>query len=127
MAIILPFRAYRPAPHTSAEVASQSYDSYDPDVRDSLINGNNASFLKIIGGAYKAYPKSPQKRYKAVRKAYEKAIKKRILIQDPTDSIYIYKIQTAAGKTYLGAIACLPVASYNDNIIRKHEDTLTAR
>ena len=127
MAIILPFRAYRPAPHTSAEVASQSYDSYDPDVRDSLINGNNASFLKIIGGAYKAYPKSPQKRYKAVRKAYEKAIKKRILIQDPTDSIYIYKIQTAAGKTYLGAIACLPVASYNSNIIRKHEDTLTAR
>ena len=127
MAIILPFRAYRPARHTSAEVASQSYDSYDPKVRESLINGEKVSFLKIIGGAYKTYPKSPLSRYKAVRKAYENAIKNGVLVQDSVDTIYFYKIHTSAGKTYLGTIACLPVSSYDDNTIRKHEDTLTAR
>ncbi len=127
MAIILPFRAYRPARHTSAEVASQSYDSYDPKVRESLINSEKVSFLKIIGGAYKTYPKSPLSRYKAVRKAYENAIKNGVLVQDAVETLYFYKIQTAAGKTYLGTIACLPVSSYDDNTIRKHEDTLTAR
>ncbi len=127
MAQILPFRALRPAPDISAEVASESYDSYDPKIRDKLINGDNVSFLKIIGGAYKTYPKYPKSRYKAVRKAFERAKAKKVLIQDPINALYLCNIETIFGNSYLGITTCLPVSEYNNNIIKKHEDTLTAR
>ncbi len=127
MAKILPFRALRPAPGYSGEVATQSYDSYEQEERETLISGDNKSFLKVIGGAYKTFPKSPKSRYKAVRKAFEKAKENGTLIKDQLDAIYIYRITTLSGYKYLGTIACLPISDYDNNTILKHEDTLTAR
>jgi uncharacterized protein (DUF1015 family) len=41
------------------------------------------------------------------------------------EAIYLYHIQSKKGKEYLGLIACASIEDYLNNIIKKHEKTIT--
>ncbi len=128
MAIIRPFKAIRPTRDKVSLVASRSYQSYTPNERDSRMDYNPYSFLHIVNPGYK-YQKeiSGEERYKLVRNRYLEFKEDEIFIQDDAPCYYIYKIVNREQESFCGIIAAASAEDYENNSIRKHEDTLQHR
>jgi len=90
---------------------------------------NPFTFLHIInpefGVAEKTSPNSVE-RFNHVKDAYVQFLEESVLKQDSEPSIYIYK-QTFNKHEYVGVIAGASVEEYNNNLIKKHEATITSR
>lgn len=125
MAKIIPFRAVRPTRSKVGLVATRSYESYSQFERDSRMAYNPYSFLHIINPGFK-YDKeiTGKARYKLVRNRYLEFKEDEIFIQDEAPSFYVYRIEDRKGQTFNGIIAASSAKDYEDNVIRKHEDTL---
>ncbi len=128
MAKIIPFRAVRPTRDKVSLVASRSYQSYTPNERDSRMDYNPYSFLHIVNPGYK-YQKeiSGEERYKLVRNRYLEFKEDEIFQQDDTPCYYIYKIVNREHESFSGIIAAASAEDYENDIIKKHEDTLQHR
>ena len=122
---IIPFRAVRPTRSKVGLVATRSYESYSQFERDSRMSYNPYSFLHIINPGFK-YAKqiTGKARYTLVRNRYLEFKEDNIFIQDKKPSFYVYKIEDRKGQVFNGIIAASSAKDYEDNIIRKHEDTL---
>lgn len=125
MANILPFKAVRPTRDKVSLIAARSYDSYTPEQRDARLRDNPFSFLHIVNPGYK-YDQviSGKKRYKLVRNRYKEFKEDQIFIQDASPCYYVYKIVNKDGAIFNGIIAAASAQDYENNIIKKHEDTL---
>lgn len=128
MAKVHPFKAVRPTRDKVGLIASRAYQSYTLAEREARLNNNPFSFLHIVNPGYK-YQKeiSGVERYKLVKSRYEEYKEEGIFIQDTTPSYYIYKIVDRDKQTYEGVIAATSTEEYENNIIKKHEDTLEER
>lgn len=128
MAKINPFRAIRPTRDKVNLVASRSYQSYTPFERDSRMDYNPYSFLHIVNPGYK-YQKeiSGEERYKLVRNRYLEFKEDHIFMQDDTPCYYIYRIVDREEKSFCGIIAAASAEDYENDIIKKHEDTIQYR
>lgn len=129
MATVKPFRAYRPAPDKVHLVASRSYISYSKIELKRKLDENPYSFLHVINpehGQQKADKPNSKGHNQKVRKKFEEFVQEEILFQDTKPSFYIYR-QLKEGKMYTGIIACASVEDYDQNIIKKHEATITKR
>jgi uncharacterized protein (DUF1015 family) len=69
---------------------------------------------------------SLEKRFKAVANKYQDFKHDQILIEEEHPVFYLYEIQSK-GQTFTGIIAGTSVKDYQDNVIKKHEDTLQYR
>ncbi|UZO80817.1 DUF1015 domain-containing protein [Aquimarina sp. ERC-38] len=128
MAKILPFKAVRPPRDKVALVASRSYQSYTPEERDSRMDYNPYSFLHIVNPGYKFQQEiSGEQRYTLVRNRYLEFKEENTLQQDATAMYYIYKIINREGESFCGIIAAASTSDYENNVIRKHENTLSER
>ena len=129
MATVKPFRAFRPAPDKVHLVASRSYITYKKKKLKRKLKENPYSFLHIINPEHgldveaKFISKEHNKR---VRKKFEEFVKEKILIQEDQSGFYIYR-QLKEGNSYTGIIGCASVEDYNNNVIKKHEATITKR
>ncbi|WP_353780019.1 DUF1015 family protein [Winogradskyella sp. 3972H.M.0a.05] len=125
MAKIIPFRAVRPTRSKVGLVATRSYESYSQYERDSRMSYNPYSFLHIINPGFK-YDKqiTGKERYTLVRNRYLEFKEDEIFVQDEKPSFYVYKIEDRKGQVFNGIIAASSAKDYENNIIRKHEDTL---
>ena len=125
MATIIPFRAVRPTRSKVGLVATRSYQSYSQFERDSRMAYNPYSFLHIINPGFK-YDKeiTGQERYKLVRNRYLEFKEDNVFVKDEKPSFYVYKIEDRKGQVFNGIIAACGAQDYEDNIIRKHEETL---
>lgn len=129
MAIIKAFKGYRPPAAIADKVVTKPYDSYSQDQIRRILADNPKSFLHVIQPDF-----SDKKRTKANTPARFKKSKQRfvefteqdILVQDDTPSLYIY-CQTIEGHDHTGIIGCAAADDYLENVIRKHENTLTDR
>jgi len=128
MAKILPFKAVRPTRDKASLVASRSYQSYTTKERDSRMDYNPYTFLHIINPGYK-YQKeiSGEERYKLVRNRYLEFKEDEIFTQDDTSCYYVYKIVNREQESFCGIVAAVSTEDYQNDIIKKHEDTLHHR
>jgi len=125
LAKIIPFKAVRPTRDKVSLIASRSYDSYTADERESRLRDNPFSFLHIVNPGYK-YQKeiSGEERYSLVKNRYQEFKEDLILIQDEKPCFYVYKIVNRDGLVFHGIVAAASAQDYEDDIIKKHEDTL---
>lgn len=125
MANIQPFKAVRPTRDKVSLIAARSYDSYTIEQREARLRDNPFSFLHIVNPGYK-YDQviSGKKRYKLVRNRYQEFKEDGIFIQDNTPSYYVYKIVNRDGLVFHGIVAAASTKDYENNHIKKHEDTL---
>lgn len=128
MANIKPFRAVKPTRDKVSLVASRSYQSYTQAEREARLNYNPFSFLHIVNPGYK-YDKeiSGEARYQLVKNRYQEFKEDSIFAQDEKPSYYIYKIVDRDYQVFNGIVAAASVEDYENNIIKKHEDTISSR
>jgi len=127
MAKIKPFKAVRPAADKVALVTCRTYDDYSSAELAAWLDFNPYSFLHVIHPAYaNAQKVSLEKRFKAVANKYQDFKHDQILIEEEHPVFYLYEIQSK-GQTFTGIIAGTSVKDYQDNVIKKHEDTLQYR
>ncbi len=128
MAKIHPFKAVRPTRDKVPLVATRSYQSYTPFERDSRMDYNPYSFLHIVNPGYKYHKEiSGEERYKLVRNRYLEFKEEEIFMQDSSPCYYIYKIVNREQESFCGIIAAASTEDYENDVIKKHEDTLQHR
>ncbi|WP_452221008.1 DUF1015 domain-containing protein [Lacinutrix salivirga] len=128
MAIIKPFKAVKPTRDKVSLVASRSYQSYTQAEREARLDYNPFSFLHVVNPGYK-YDKeiSGEARYKLVKNRYLEFKEDGVFKQDQTASFYIYKIVDRDLQVFNGIVAASSVKDYENNVIKKHEDTIATR
>lgn len=125
MAHIRPFQAYRPAAELAAQIAALPYDVYNRQEALEEVQRNPLSFLGI-DRAETAFPETVDTYADCV---YEKAamlLRSRIeageFIQDSAPCYYLYE-QIMDGRHQTGIVGCASIEDYQNNVIRKHENT----
>ncbi|WP_420602030.1 DUF1015 domain-containing protein [Flagellimonas sp.] len=127
MAHIKPFKAIRPAPDKAAFVASRSYEEYSKDELKSVLKYNPFSFLHIINPGFKFHKNvSGKERFKLVHNRYLEFLEEDIFKKDEQDSFYLYEI-SKGNLTTLGFFCACSVLDYQNDVIKKHEDTIRRR
>ena len=129
MAKISAFKALRPARDKVHLVATRPYYSYKKNVLKAKLEDNPYTFLRIINPEFDKTVKTKAnslERFGLVKDKYKEFIEQGILIKDTEAHIYIYR-QTKDGHAFTGIIAGACLEEYEQNLIKKHEATLTSR
>ncbi len=127
MAKIHPFKAVRPTRDKAGLVASRSYEDYSSGELTAQLEYNPFSFLHIINPGYKfQHTITGEQRFQLVKNRYLEFKEDHIFFKDKEPCYYVYKIMSRSN-TYCGIIAAASVEDYDNNIIKKHEDTLAPR
>lgn len=129
MTKIKAFKATRPVRDKVHLVATRPYNSYKENVLTAKLEDNPFTFLHIINpeleSGLKTKPNSIE-RFNLVREKYKQFIDEEILITDKKETLYIYR-QTKDSHPFTGIIAGASVKEYEEDLIKKHEATITAR
>ena len=108
-------------------VASRPIDDYSLEELKFQLDNNPYSFLHIINPGYKFQKEvSREPRFELVRNRYLEFREEGIFIQDELPAYYIYKTRSR-NHSYCGIIAATSIRDYEQNVIKKHEDTLARR
>ena len=128
MAKIIPFKAVKPTRAIVGLVASRPYQSYTIDERESRMDYNPYSFLHIVNPGYKySQEVTGNERYKLVRNRYMEFKEDGVFVTDPKASLYVYKIVNRHKQVFNGIIAATSAEDYENDIIKKHEETIAKR
>lgn len=127
MAEIKPFRAIRPRKDKVASVASRSYDEYSSEELGITLKTNPFSFLQIITPGFRLDKKLKGiERFKLVHKRYLEFLRNNVLMKDANKSFYLYEIKKDSFNCS-GLFCATSTSDYRNNIIRKHENTISHR
>lgn len=129
MAIIKPFKAYRPKPELADKVAALPYDVMNSDEARNIVKDNPYSFLHVDKAEIDLDPNvdvHDKKVYERARDNLQAMIHDDILIRDKSNSYYIYK-QVMDGRSQVGLVACTSIDDYLNNTIKKHEHTIPVK
>jgi uncharacterized protein (DUF1015 family) len=125
MAIIRPFRAFRPLPEKAALVACRPYDVLNTAEARAEAQGNPLSFYHVIKPEMDFpddhNPYDPAV-YASGKAFFEQLVDQGVLTQDPTPSLYLYR-QIMDGRAQTGLVAAAAVSDYFDGVIKIHEYT----
>lgn len=125
MAIVRPFRAYRPEPAVAAEVASPPYDVIDTAEARALAAGNPRSFLHVSRPEIDL-PEGTDEHDDAVYRMGATNLRGLIeagaLRADAEPHLYVYA-QKMGEHRQVGVVGCASVAEYVSDVIKKHEKT----
>ena len=125
MAIIKPFKAYRPTKDIAEKLASFPYDVLNSEEARALAKDNEYSFLRInkpeidLAPDVNVYDKSV---YLKGKENLDTFIKNGWLQQDEAPRLYIYA-QKMGNHLQKGIVACSSIDDYFNDIIKKHEYT----
>ncbi len=128
MATIKPFAALRPARDKAAQVSAPSYDSSLRELSTHEIMRNPYSYLHVVKPYlhFKGEKKNPKKHFPLGIEYLNKFKKDQVLIKDPEANFYVYRL-IKGSVAYTTLIATASVDDYNNNVILKHENTLTEK
>lgn len=128
MAKILPFKAVRPTRDKVSLIASRPYQSYTYEQREARLENNPYSFLHIVNPGYRYHKEIVgDERFDLVRNRYEEFKEDGNFVQDATPCYYVYKIVNRDGISFTGIIAAASTEDYENDVIKKHEDTIERR
>lgn len=125
MAIIRPFKAYRPIKEHVKDIAALPYDVMSSKEARGMVKNNKYSFLHVdraevnLDESVGEYDKVV---YDTAKKVLENMIEEGLYIQEKAPAIYIYQ-QIMDGRGQKGIVCCTLVDDYINNIIKKHERT----
>jgi uncharacterized protein (DUF1015 family) len=123
---IQPFQAVRPVRNKVCIVPSKPYESYTHSEVNRILKSNPYSFLNIIASHYiRRLPK--EKRFKAIRKQYEKFKKRGVYIQDYLPFFYVMRVTDEGGNMFTGIVGLINIEDYKEGKILRHENILTRR
>lgn len=129
MAKIKAFKAIRPTRDKAHLVATRPVYTYKKNILKAKLEENPFTFIRIIHPEFQSSIKTKpnsKERFKHVKEQFDVFCENGILIQDQEESIYLYR-QTKDNHAYLGVIAGASVDEYKQDLIKKHEATLTSR
>lgn len=125
MAEIKPFCAYRPKKGLEERIAALPYDVYNREEACEVVRKNPYSFLAIdraetqFSAEVDTY--APEVYEKAHSMLWEQIAEERF-IREEKPCYYLYE-QVMDGRSQTGIVACASIDDYNNNIIKKHENT----
>jgi len=125
MAIIRPFRGFRPKKEIAARLASLPYDVMNSEEAAAMADGNPYSLLHITRSEIdcaKGIDVHSKEVYDKAVENYAAFKKNAWLVQDDKPMYYIYA-QTMNGRTQYGIVGAASVDDYLNGIIKKHELT----
>ena len=129
MANITPFKAVRPVRNKVQLGSSRPYYTYEKSHLKAKLETNPYSFLHVINPEFKkdhgTKPNSIE-RFELVKNNYDQFKKNKLFVQESTKSFYVYKQSTSIG-SFIGLIAGASVKDYENDVIKKHENTLLKR
>ncbi|MDX8553021.1 DUF1015 domain-containing protein [Tenacibaculum sp. 1B UA] len=128
MAIVKPFKAVRATRDKVALVSSKSYEIYTPAEIGAKLDFNPYTFLHVINPGYKYHKQdiTGEQRFKLVHNRYLEFKENEVFKQDEAPAYYVYQKRTP-NDNFCGIIAATSVEDYNNEVIKKHEDTLKER
>ncbi len=125
MAILKPFRGYRPPAEIVKDLASRPYDVLNSEEAREEAGDNPYCFLRVVKPEVEL-PEGvdlySQQVYDKAKENLGKFIDKGYFVRDEKPSYYVYA-QTWNNKTQYGIVGCAGVEDYLNDIIKKHELT----
>ena len=125
MAVMKPFKCIRPEESKAERVAALPYDVYNRQEACAEVSREQLSFLKI-DRAETQFPESVDtyapEVYQKAKELLDRAIADGTYISDEEQSYYIYEL-TMDGRVQTGLVACASIDDYQNNVIKKHENT----
>lgn len=125
MANIRPFRAIRPTVDKAAAIAALPYDVYNRQEAKEVVKDNPDSFLNI-DRAETQFDDSVDTYAECVyQKAHDllwEKINRGDFIREDAPCYYIYEL-TMDGRVQTGIVACASIDDYENQVIKKHENT----
>lgn len=125
MAEIRTFRAVRPATNMEKKIAALPYDVYNRKEATLVVKQNPDSFL-AIDRAETSFDDSvntyDERVYRRADELLQEKIKRGDYIVEDQAMYYIYAL-TMNGRTQHGFVACASIDDYDDQVIKKHENT----
>jgi len=125
MAIVKPFKGYRPPEDIVEDLTCLPYDVMNAAEAAQMAEGKACSLLRITRSEIEC----PEGTDVHAQEVYDKAVanfnrfkEKGWLIQDDTPKFYIYA-QTMEGRTQYGIVGAAAVEDYLNGVIKKHELT----
>lgn len=125
MAVIKPFKAYRPKKGLEDKIAALPYDVYSREEACEAVKGKPLSFLNIDRAETQFDSSVDTYADEVYQKAHDmlwKMIEKGEFVQEDKPVYYIYEL-TMDGRVQTGIVACASVDDYQNQIIKKHENT----
>jgi len=131
MADVIPFINYRPAPEAAAEYAALPYDVFSRAEAATEIAAHPLSFLRIdsttaiMPAEINEYDPCVYARTKELLAADEH---NGVLMLEPDRKPHYYLYRLVKGQhVQTGVVGCVSVDDYNNNIIKRHENTRTQK
>ncbi len=125
MAILKPFRGYRPPKEIVKQLASRPYDVLNSEEAREEAGDNPYSFLRVVKPEIELPEGTDlysQQVYDKAVENFRKFIDKGYLVRDEQPNYYVYA-QTWRNKTQYGIVGCAGVEDYLNDRIKKHELT----
>lgn len=125
MAVIKAFKCIRPDEKVADRVAALPYDVYNREEALKEVEREPLSFLAIdraetqFDSSVDTYADCV---YDKARELLDSRIADGTFITDTDKAYYVYEL-TMNGRTQTGIAACASIDDYNNNIIKKHENT----
>ena len=122
---VTPFKGIRPNPSVVEKVAALPYDVYNRKEACEVVKLQPLSFLKIdraetqFADDVDTYAPCV---YEKARELLDARIADGTFIQDEEEVYYVYAL-TMDGRTQTGIVACSDLDDYQNNKIKKHENT----
>lgn len=122
---VTPFQSIRPIPELASRIAALPYDVYNRKEALSEIQKEPLSFLKI-DRAETQFPDDvdtydPQV-YTKARELLDAMISEGSFIAEDVPCYYLYEL-TMDGRSQTGIVACSDLDDYQNQLIKKHENT----
>lgn len=125
MAIVKPFRAWRPRNDIAAQVAALPYDVMNREEAAQMAKDNPLSFLHVSRAEIdlpEVQDLHSHQVYDQAAANFKKMIADGILVQDEAPGYSIYA-QSMQGRKQYGLVGCSAIEDYFSGVIKKHEFT----
>lgn len=129
MARVLPFKAIRPSKDKVHLIVTRAIEAYSDEVLNVRLRTNPYSFLHVLLPDFLKEQKLPlhsKKKSEAIYDSFQSFIDKEFLVKDNHKHYYVYRQKSSHG-TITGLIGLADTADYEENVILKHEATITNR
>ena len=129
MALVKPFAAIMPKLGIEKRIAALPYDVYNREEAVEVVRNNPDSFLRIDRAETNFGPETDTYAdcvYDKAKELINTWIEEGKLVKQDKPMFYIYQ-EIMNGRPQTGIVGCASVADYENNIIKKHENTLAAK
>ena len=125
MAVVKPFCCIHPTRGLEPEIAALPYDVYSREEARCAVEGKPLSFLNIDRPETMFRPEQDmyaQEVYEAARERLQKMMADGSFTKEESPVYYIYEL-TMDGRSQTGIVGCASIDDYEQQVIRKHENT----